>query len=85
MASVLSSTVARVFLGEAPAFTVPEYELRSAAGMQVSYISKCSVSSPFIVSLTRLFGVGENKAEDQKDRKMHQQLSTSRMLGQKLA
>ena len=32
LASVLSSTVSNVVLGEEPAFTVPEYELKSAAG-----------------------------------------------------
>jgi H+/Cl- antiporter ClcA len=33
LASVISSTVSNVLLGEKPAFTVPTYELKSAAGM----------------------------------------------------
>lgn len=45
MASVLSSTVARVFLGEAPAFTVPEYEIRSAAGKASALLEHCKLSS----------------------------------------
>lgn len=32
LASVISSTVSNVLLGERPAFTVPTYELKSAAG-----------------------------------------------------
>lgn len=33
LAAVISSTVSQVLLGERPAFTVPPYELRSAAGI----------------------------------------------------
>jgi hypothetical protein len=44
MASVLSSTVARVFLGEAPAFTVPEYEIRSAAGTASALLERRNLS-----------------------------------------
>ena len=32
LAAVISSTVSQILLGERPAFTVPPYELRSAAG-----------------------------------------------------
>ncbi|KAF8414336.1 hypothetical protein HHK36_002337 [Tetracentron sinense] len=38
LASVISSTVSNVLLGERPAFTVPTYELKSAAGI-LSYSS----------------------------------------------
>lgn len=34
LAAVISSTVSQVLLGERPAFTVPPYELRSAAGTE---------------------------------------------------
>lgn len=33
LAAVISSTVSQILLGERPAFTVPPYELRSAAGI----------------------------------------------------
>ena len=36
LASVISSTVSNVLLGEKPAFTVPVYELKSAAGIYLT-------------------------------------------------
>lgn len=39
LAAVISSTVSQVLLGERPAFTVPPYELRSAAGISLN--KKC--------------------------------------------
>lgn len=53
LASVLSSTVSNVVLGEEPAFTVPEYELKSAAELPL-YLLLGMVCGVISVILTRL-------------------------------
>eukprot|EP00897_Mesotaenium_endlicherianum_P006455 jgi/Mesen1/5838/ME000297S05026 len=53
LASVLSSTVSTVVLGEEPAFTVPDYELRSAAELPL-YLLLGMVCGIISVILTRL-------------------------------
>ncbi|CAI7793116.1 unnamed protein product [Closterium sp. NIES-53] len=53
LASVLSSTVSNVVLGEEPAFTVPEYELKSAAELPL-YLLLGMVCGVISVIFTRL-------------------------------
>jgi hypothetical protein len=48
LAAVISSTVSQVLLGERPAFTVPPYELRSAAGV-ILHCDKLSAINSFFL------------------------------------
>lgn len=48
LASVISSTVSNVLLGERPAFIVPTYELKSAAGI-LSYSNSACVVKVIVV------------------------------------
>ncbi|AQK53631.1 Eukaryotic translation initiation factor 3 subunit E [Zea mays] len=53
LASVISSTVSNVLLGARPAFIVPAYELKSAAGWNGCYTS-FSLFSPIDFSTASL-------------------------------
>ncbi|XP_020526067.1 chloride channel protein CLC-f isoform X2 [Amborella trichopoda] len=67
LASVISSTVSNVLLGERPAFTVPTYELKSAAELPLYLIlgMLCGVVSVAFTRLVTWFTKGFDIIKDQ--------------------